>query len=94
MGSDPDTILIPNDYKLFQSTLPVWGATDNHILVMALQLISIHAPRVGSDLLRPVHRPALPISIHAPRVGSDDLARMIQERWAEFQSTLPVWGAT
>ena len=33
--------------------------------------ISIHAPRVGSDVTNPDSRLQLPISIHAPRVGSD-----------------------
>ena len=57
----------------FQSTLPVWGAT----VAMSRSPctpseISIHAPRVGSD----VHAIAnigrvYDISIHAPRVGSD-----------------------
>ena len=34
---------------LFQSTLPVWGATGAGYLVLQGFLISIHAPRVGSD---------------------------------------------
>ena len=33
--------------------------------------ISIHAPRVGSDLLRRLELGGARISIHAPRVGSD-----------------------
>ena len=33
----------------FQSTLPVWGATKCHRKRCATDLISIHAPRVGSD---------------------------------------------
>ena len=78
----------------FQSTLPVWGATDDrrrqerrpvdfnprspcgerldqtrslacHIL------ISIHAPRVGSDAAQQSKQKNPNISIHAPRVGSD-----------------------
>ena len=55
----------------FQSTLPVWGATvytgeDGKTVV-----ISIHAPRVGSDC-SVIKIPArITISIHAPRVGSD-----------------------
>ena len=35
----------------FQSTLPVWGATDAIIHKAMAALISIHAPRVGSDLV-------------------------------------------
>ena len=40
--------------SIFQSTLPVWGATkvcDSQIIPI---LISIHAPRVGSDVLSPM----------------------------------------
>ena len=33
--------------------------------------ISIHAPRVGSDLILQSGRFMVEISIHAPRVGSD-----------------------
>ena len=33
----------------FQSTLPVWGATFNRLVVAPVKRISIHAPRVGSD---------------------------------------------
>ena len=58
--------------KSFLSTLPAWGATlrkdDSH----GKRIISIHAPRVGSDpmpdLAWSVYQS---ISIHAPRVGSD-----------------------
>ena len=60
-------------YLSFQSTLPVWGATlgySSHLLVL---LISIHAPRVGSDPDRREHQGARSISIHAPRVGSDEV---------------------
>ena len=55
----------------FQSTLPVWGATSRYFPRPLGGTISIHAPRVGSDL-RPLREgPARGISIHAPRVGSD-----------------------
>ena len=33
--------------------------------------ISIHAPRVGSDIVNKVSSTSKMISIHAPRVGSD-----------------------
>ena len=36
---------------LFQSTLPVWGATDYDNYGYGDFEISIHAPRVGSDLM-------------------------------------------
>ena len=34
----------------FQSTLPVWGATVEEVRGIVQMIISIHAPRVGSDL--------------------------------------------
>ena len=37
--------------KLFQSTLPVWGATYAWLNIATPFIISIHAPRVGSDLV-------------------------------------------
>ena len=36
-----------------------------------LARISIHAPRTGSDRIKPLHRVGVEISIHAPRTGSD-----------------------
>ena len=36
---------------IFQSTLPVWGATNVGYLIPFYVDISIHAPRVGSDLI-------------------------------------------
>ena len=57
-------------------------------------LISIHAPREGSDRHSAVIGRHDPISIHAPREGSDIVKRdMIVFRYI-FQSTLPVRGAT
>ena len=35
----------------FQSTLPAWGATKNTIDRGVILNISIHAPRMGSDVL-------------------------------------------
>ena len=34
----------------FQSTLPVWGATIDYTAPREIGHISIHAPRVGSDI--------------------------------------------
>ena len=42
------------------------------------ELISIHAPRVGSDAVVRHTREHHPISIHAPRVGSDLISRYIK----------------
>ena len=57
--------------RVFQSTLPVWGATARSIGRALAAAISIHAPRVGSDAVHRCIRCQHDISIHAPRVGSD-----------------------
>ena len=43
--------------------------------------ISIHAPRMGSDMRRANSSPRRPISIHAPRMGSDAVFAMPQVWW-------------
>ena len=64
-GSKPSVLII------FQSTLPVWGATTPRPPQPPPSGISIHAPRVGSDGSPAPFRRSGVISIHAPRVGSD-----------------------
>ena len=59
-----------------------------------MRLISIHAPREGSDGLMVFIVTAAPISIHAPREGSDPRPINSSSFWYRFQSTLPVRGAT
>ena len=57
---------------LFLSTLPVRGATHKRMIELSDALISIHAPREGSDSWSSGIYPwPAPISIHAPREGSD-----------------------
>ena len=57
---------------LFQSTLPVGGATLPTNEEYLGYVISIHAPRGGSDILKPHSLHIVEnISIHAPRGGSD-----------------------
>ena len=56
----------------FQSTLPARGATPGVDRVVRSRVISIHAPREGSDLARGLCQAVdVLISIHAPREGSD-----------------------
>ena len=56
----------------FLSTLPARGATYTAFRVRGLRLISIHAPREGSDDRRRAAGYVFDgISIHAPREGSD-----------------------
>ena len=56
--------------------------------------ISIHTPREGSDvgISAPDHH--IQISIRAPHEGSDNNHHIDATRYAIFQSTLPVGGAT
>ena len=49
MGSDSNIFNHPTFIKLFQSTLPAWGATGRCLLYKRCFAISIHAPRMGSD---------------------------------------------
>ena len=43
--------------EIFQSTLPVWGATQIRLVVVTtISNISIHAPRVGSDGMADLHQ--------------------------------------
>ena len=57
---------------VFLSTLPVRGATVVVVFKLVHFVISIHAPREGSDLALVVEAAVGGgISIHAPREGSD-----------------------
>ena len=80
----------------FQSTLPARGAT--YVTRAREQtpiVISIHAPRTGSDaLLDFCGFFVADISIHAPRTGSDHLPLALGHTDLQFQSTLPARGAT
>jgi hypothetical protein len=49
VGSDPRIIRIQRPIPVFQSTLPVWGATRQRDTQFFPSSVSIHAPRVGSD---------------------------------------------
>ena len=44
-----------NSKRIFQSTLPVWGATLLPFRNQSTPAISIHAPRVGSDTKGGIH---------------------------------------
>ena len=63
-------------FVLFQSTPPVRGATTMVITRQPPAVISIHAPRAGSDYARAVLVVVAYISIHAPRAGSDPFSRL------------------
>ena len=102
---------------VFQSTLPVWGATEGMLRDKTLILDFNPRSPCGERLLAlACPMVSIMISIHAPRVGSDDALLWLSQRhqhfnprspcgerlyrWLRvegnigFQSTLPVWGAT
>ena len=71
------------------------GATRLRVLRVREFDISIHAPLAGSDGTSPFSMVILLfISIHAPLAGSDQLLSEIARMGDEFQSTLPLRGAT
>ena len=58
--------------EIFLSTLPARGATQTVTIFLLTGIISIHAPREGSDRFQTrAHTRQSSISIHAPREGSD-----------------------
>ena len=57
---------------IFQSTLPLRGATGVAPKVKPGDAISIHAPLTGSDQELPALKQYAGISIHAPLTGSDN----------------------
>ena len=78
----------------FQSTRPVWGATDGLLLSLCDERVSIHAPRVGRDWSSPTGSGShLRFNPRAPCGARLLLARVVTES-LKFQSTRPVWGAT
>ena len=79
----------------FQSTLPVRGATVLGIGHHAIRLISIHAPREGSDwYFRPRSSTATLFQSTLPVRGATYYRYLTHADNPEFQSTLPVRGAT
>ena len=73
----------------FLSTLPVRGATYVYSFLSRLPLISIHAPREGSDNMFTDIYAIKDISIHAPREGSDHEAYNIMTSQKDFYPRSP-----
>ena len=83
-------------WQLFQSTLPVWGATVcSWRVAPASGIFQSTLPVWGATQTGRGVCNYSRISIHAPRVGSDGwIAAPAIILYQIFQSTLPVWGAT
>ena len=80
--------------NLFQSTLPVRGATKKIIADYLETEFQSTLPVRGATWIWAVQVPGIHISIHAPRAGSDPWVSGVWYAVNEFQSTLPVRGAT
>ena len=79
---------------VFQSTLPVWGATADLAKLYNMSNISIHAPRVGSDVVLSTQSClATNFNPRSP-CGERQVWGVTLHTILLFQSTLPVWGAT
>jgi len=90
-GERPISLFLTEVATIFQSTLPVGGATLRRRWTSDGCQISIHAPRGGSDLFL---RPLVvwqPISIHAPRGGSDFAGVAASAFHGDFNPRSP-WG--
>ncbi len=82
------------EFLVFQSALPVWGATRKWDLLLMGIVVSIRAPRVGSDR---IGRAGIGVSgCFNPRspCGERRGVHVCPSDKEEFQSALPVWGAT
>ena len=86
--------MLTRGQMVFQSTLPVGGATPPLKKPLQTQGFQSTLPVGGatsSARNRPEH---LDVSIHAPRGGSDSVRWIQSKADRRFQSTLPVGGAT
>ena len=79
---------------IFQSTLPVRGATSIPGHSICCVVISIHAPRAGSDRTGYTSTMAAEIFQSSLPVRGATTSKMTMIATAIFQSTLPVRGAT
>ena len=93
-GERRTALIVAPMLPVFQSTLPVWGATGGEDQKSLGKHISIHAPRVGSDgQLQAGQLPVKAFQSTLPVWGATALL-LVPLGGLPFQSTLPVWGAT
>ncbi len=93
-GSDPWVSGVWYAVNEFQSTLPVRGATFSRITHTLSMVISIHAPRAGSDNLTTGWRQTGTDFNPRSPCGERRPVSAHQHHLMQFQSTLPVRGAT
>ena len=84
----------PTRWKVFQPTLPAWGATTFDQIVNQILNISTHAPRVGSDEeSKGIGQRCTHFNPRSPR-GERQKFSHHKAKIPKFQPTLPAWGAT
>ena len=94
-GSDKRSLIVFIPCKMFQSTLPVGGATHYRTAMNRVSGVSIHTPRGGSDhLLRRFFCDGFWFQSTLPVGGATATPIHIKTPCSVFQSTLPVGGAT
>ena len=74
---------------LFQSTHPVWDATDRLLRLLPTRGISIHASRMGCDRWKCSADRGRAISIHASRMGCDLAVTLIIHGRMHFNPRIP-----
>ena len=79
--------------SLFQSTLPVWGATFSLLLYFCSFIFQSTLPVWGATSYSGNYERALQFQSTLPVWGAT-LLRQVRRQPDAFQSTLPVWGAT
>ena len=94
VGSDSTDGTQPSGQKLFQSTLPVWGATYVADARMRSGIFQSTLPVWGATAAANVALSYNGFQSTLPVWGATpDMAKSILQN-GKFQSTLPVWGAT
>ena len=93
-GATRGQSILPVSGSVFQFTHPVWGATVCREYVVAVDLVSIHAPRVGCDEVWSSGWLSLMGFNSRTPCGVRRRSGVRQCECVRFQFTHPVWGAT
>ena len=74
---------------IFQSTLPVWGATGLTVATAGAIIFQSTLPVWGATTQLRIKRGITQISIHAPRVGSDINSSQVNMQFKHFNPRSP-----
>ena len=93
-GERPLPSVLGIEAVIFQSTLPMRGATKTDMIKSKPVIFQSTLPMRGATLSIASGIPNKAISIHAPHAGSDCKHLPKRKVYQVFQSTLPMRGAT